>query len=102
MKKQKEKRRIKDHICTKIHGNPYNNSSYLGYWSKVVVLNEEVQFFKHVDYSGYVFYITVRASLTHDVICKKTQAIDGVVVMVFVFLLIYGERYLHVLGPTDK
>lgn len=43
-------------ICTKIHCNPYNNSWDLGYWSKVMVLNEGAQFFKHID-CGYVFYI---------------------------------------------
>lgn len=52
-------------------------------------------------YTKHQWY-TVRASLTHNVICKKTQTINGVVVMVFVFLLIYGESYLHFLRPAEK
>lgn len=40
--------------------------------------------------------------LTHDVISEETQAVDSVVVSLLVFLLIYGERYLHFLGPAEK
>lgn len=39
---------------------------------------------------------------THNVISEETQSVDGVVVSLLVFLLIYGERYLHFLGPAEE
>lgn len=39
------------------------HSIILGYWSKVVVLNEGVQFCKHIDYCGSVCYILLRLHL---------------------------------------
>lgn len=46
--------------------------------------------------------ISADTQLTHNIISKKTEAIDGVVGFFFVFLLVYGERYLHVLHPAAK
>lgn len=40
--------------------------------------------------------------LTHDVISEETQAVDSVVVLLLVFLLIYGESYLHFFGPAEE